>query len=1146
MKPMRTMLRRCVAFMLLFCLTIHVQAYSQQIDITVREAKLKDVLKDIRKQSGYDFVYNNAVLEVAAPISLNLTNATIDQALAALFKGQPLTYTVDGRTIIIEVSRKPARQQVVSGRVTDGTDNAPLSGVSVRVKGGQSGTVTQADGRFSIVAPSPDAVLVFSLMGYATQEIPVGNQTQVAVVLRQTQQELDAVVVQAYGTTRKSALTNSVATIRSEDIAQRPITNINTALAGAAPGIATNSGSGQPGAGPAVRIRGFGSINGSMTPLYILDGAPYDGTINNIDPNDIESISVLKDASAAALYGARAANGVIMITTKSGKANQDQVSLKFITGINSRGLSDYEKVGIPDYYKLMWETTRNSLHYNNGVSLEDAAILASGKWPERFASGANAGLQNYHGVAYGDVTQNLLSHPFNVPATELLDINGNLNPNARLLYAEDLDWRDAIRRSGLRQDYSLAYSGGTEKSSYYVSLNYLDDEGYSIESDFNRVTGRVKVDLTPKPWLRSGFNIGGAVTKTTLANLDAGINENPFYIDLLMGPIYPIHKHDPETGAYLLDENGERIFDDREYGPVFTGRNIVAETLLNTLFNKRNALNGRTFAEVSFLKDFKFTTNLAIDINNFEYLFYRNNQIGDGRAVGGRTSRIARTYRYLNFNQLLNYNKQFNGHRIDVLLGHESYSYNQVYLTAQRDNQVVEDMVELSNFANPATANSALEDYRTEGYFSRAEYSYADKYFASASFRRDGSSKFHRDVRWGNFWSMGLGWEISKEPFFNAEWLDYLKLRASYGAVGSDNLNSDYYYWQSFYNIGVNYGNEPGIRQNRSAGNRNLRWESNQSIDAAVEFNAFGNRLDGVIEVFHRNSDALLFNVPLPESSGMTSQGQNIGSMYNQGIELQLRGDLVKSDHFLWNMGINWTTFRNRITKLPQESIIDGTKKREVGRSIYDYWLRAYYGVNPENGEELYVVNPDMEDSRAFMLDGTQVTPNANNALYHYVGTAIPDFYGSVTNLFSYKNFSLNVMLMYQYGGLVMDNDYQSLMYNGTYGRALHVDALNRWQQPGDVTDVPKRLTGTTMYDSDRWLIDGSALSLRSATFMYNMPKGILSRLHVSRASWFVTGENLFMLSRRKGLDPTQAFTGVTSYTYAPARIISLGLNVTL
>jgi len=1015
------------------------------------------------------------------------------------------------------------QDRTITGTITSADDNSVLPGVVVSVKGTSISTASSADGKYSITVPEGKTTLVFRFIGFKTVEVPVEKTNQLNVQLKEESQQLGEVVVQAYGSIKRGALTNSVATINAKDLEKRPITNLNTAFAGASPGIQTNSGNGQPGNGPAVRIRGFGSITGDMTPLYILDGSPYDGALNSINPSDIESLSVLKDASASALYGARAANGVIIITTKQGVKGRDVVDFKASAGVTARGLANYEKLDAFQYYPLLWESMRNQ--YVATGSTADAAGLA----------------------ATNNIKSQLVYNPFNVADNNIVRTDGTINPDAKLLYPGDLSYRNAMEQTGIRQNYSLGVRGGSGKMTYFSSVDYLSDKGFSKKSDFNRTTGRVKIDAQPKTWFKSGVNVSGTLSKTLLANEDAGINENPFYVDLLMAPIYPVYKHDPQTGEFLYDENGEKIYDDGELRPQFQGRNILAETMANQMYNKRNALNGRTYAEITFLKGLKFTTNVSADLNNYEYLFYRNPEIGDGRTANGRTSRTNSKTQSTNFNQLLNYSTTFNKHTIDLLAGHEYYRYLYNYLIARRDNQVVEGPIELDNYANPAVTDSYVNEYKVEGYFSRAQYSYDDKYFLSASLRRDRSSKFSTASRWGNFWSLGAGWQLNNESFLKPlTWIELLKLRASYGVVGSDNLNG-YYLYQSFYDIGNNNGSEPGMTRRRAAGNKALRWETNKSFDAAVDFAFFKNRLNGTFEYFDRNSQSLLFNVPLPMSSGLTQQPQNVGGMYNRGLELQLGGDPIRIKNFNWNLGINWTRFSNKITKMPLDFIVEGSKKREVARSVYEYWLKDWYGVNPENGVELYTADPSVTDAQAFTnANGDLVTPNANSALYKYSGSAVPDYYGSINNTLTYKSISLNFLLMYQWGGKVFDSDYQSLMYNGSYGRALHVDALKRWQKPGDITDVPIRNTGTTMYDSNRWLIDASSISLRTASLTYNFSKTLARKVGVASAQCFTTGENLFIISRRKGLDPTQSFTGVSSYTYAPSRIITFGVNVTL
>jgi len=1116
---------------IIIALTLQASAasYAQKISITAHNATLKDVFKQIHKQISQDFIYNNDVLESSKPVNLTVRDEPLEVVLQKAFADQPLEYTITQHTIIVKVKQqtKPEsfQDKTINGRVSSAGDNIPLAGVSVMVKGSSVGVTTDGEGRYAITVPAGKSVLVFRYIGYTSREVIVGSGSLINVDLEEASQQLeDRVVVQAYGTAKRGALTNSIATVNAADFEKRPLTNLSTALAGAAPGIQTSSGSGQPGAGLAIRIRGFGSITGSMEPLYVLDGAPYDGAISSINPNDIESISVLKDASASALYGSRAANGVIMLTTKKGAKNRDVIDVKATTGITSRGLSNYEKVDAFQYYPLLWESLRNQTLANGGTL--DAANL----------------------TATNGIKTSLVYNPFNVPDNQIVGTDGRINPSASLLYPDDLSYRDAMQRTGIRQNYSLGFRGGAEKSTYFVSMDYLDDKGFSKASDFNRITGRAKVDFQPKKWLKAGANLAGTLSKTLSANEDAGINENPFYVDLLMAPIYPVYKHDA-TGAFIYDEAGEKVFDDGEQRPQFQGRNILAETLANQLYNKRNALNARTYAEVSFLNDFKFTANFAVDMNNYEYLFYRNPDIGDGKTVNGRTLRTNSKTQSTTINQLLNYNKTIGKHHIDALLGHEYYRYNYTYLSARRENLVVIGPVELDNYTNPAVVDSYVDNYKLESFFSRVQYDFDNRYFLTGSLRRDGSSKFSPDSRWGNFWSVGAGWQLNNESFLKDQtWIDLLKLRASYGQVGSDALNG-YYLYQSYYDIGNNNNTEAGITRARAVGNVDLKWESNASFDAAVDFGFFKNRINGTVEYFNRNSKDLLFNVPLPLSTGLTQQPQNIGSMYNRGVEIQVGGDVIRKNDFTWNMNVNWTKFKNKITKLPdgQPSIIDGTKNRQVGQSMYDYWLRDWYGVDPANGKELYAADPAVTDAAAFTNEkGDRVTTDANSALYHYAGTAIPDFYGSINNSFSYKNFSLSFMVMYQSGGKAFDSDYQSLMYNGSYGRALHVDALNRWQKPGDITDVPIRNTGTTMYDSDRWLIDASSLSLRTASLTYNFSKNLVSKIGASKAQCFVTGENLFIISKRKGLDPTQSFTGVSSYTYAPTRVLTLGVNINL
>lgn len=1109
---------------IIFCIAIQVSASSmaQKISLSASGASLKTVFKEVRKQTGYYFIYSNEVMKDANLVNIDARSINLEIFLQTIFSSQPLTYFVEDNTIIVNTKPKTKSviaDRIISGIVTGTDDNTTLQGVSVRTKNKSSGVITNLDGKYSIILPDGENTLIFSYLGYKTNEVIVGTSNSLNVRLLAENKQLEEVIVQAYGTVRKSALTNSVSTISSKELESRPISNLSTALVGAAPGIQTTTGSGQPGSGPSVRIRGFGTINGGSDPLYVVDGAPYEGALNNVNPDDIESISVLKDASASALYGSRAANGVILITTKKGKNSPSSLTFKTTQGLNSRGLSDYEKVDAYQYYPLLWESMRNSL-VSGGATLEAANTQAS-----------------------NNISGSLISNPFNVADNKIVSTNGKINPNASLLYPEDLDWKEQLRRTGLRSEYNVNYRGGSNSSDFFASVNYLKDEGYSVLTDFNRYSGRINLNSQIKKWIKTGMNLSGSVQKTKVGNENSGIWENPFYTDLIFAPIYAIHKHNTD-GSYVFDALGNQVYDEGYTRPIAPGRNALAETEYNDNFTEGNFVSARTYAEISFLKRFKFTTNFSLDLNNSKFNVFDSPIIGDGLASNGRSNRTNTTTGTININQLLNYSHSLGLHNIDVLAGHEAYQRRYDYNFGSAAGQIVSGSTELKNFANILSLTSYQDNYRIESYFGRVQYNFDEKYFASASYRTDGSSKFSPDYRWGKFWSIGAGWQISKEKFFKVNWVDNLKLRGSYGEVGSDDLGG-YYLYQTFYDTGFKNGNESGIKQSLTLGNKEIQWESNNNMDVALEFGLLKNRISGSLEYFNRSTDNLLFNVPLALSSGLSTQNQNFGSLYNRGLEIQLDGTPIKTKSFKWNIGLNWTRLTNKISKLPFDEYIDGSKKYMVGQSRYDYWLRDYYGVDSDTGAELFVAN-STATSKKTMPDGTEVTTLGTSAQYHYAGSAIPDFYGSINNTFTYKNFSLDFRFIYQVGGVSFDGDYQSLMYNGTYGRALHVDALSRWQNPGDVTNVPKRTIGTTAYDSDRWLVDASYLYLRTANLTYSLPKAFAKKLSISNARIFATGENLFMKSHRKGFDPSQAYNGNSGYTYAPTRIISLGLNVTL
>jgi len=824
-----------------------------------------------------------------------------------------------------------------------------------------------------------------------------------------------------------------------------------------------------------------------------------------------------------------------MNTTKKCNKARNNISLRLLQGFTSRGLDEYNRMNAFQYYPTMWESYRNSLVYPTtgiGISLDSANKVASG-------------LTTRTGI------KDLLSYnPFNVANNSIVGTNGLLNPNAQLIYNDDLDWTNELIKSGNRKDYSLNFSGGSDKSDYFLSLGYLDDKGYTLRSDLQRYSARLNVNVTPLAWLKTGLNISGNFSKSNTA-ADGGSTSfvNPFFYSRNVGPIYPVYAHNMTTGEYLLDVTGNRFWDlgnmggnqgvpNRPSGG-FAGRHALAETSLNEQNFNRNVVSARNYVDITFLKDFKFTNNISVDYQGQYDGSYENILVGDG-APAGRSSRDFSSNIGFVLSQLLNYGKKIGDYRVDVLVGHESFNQRQEALGGFKQGQSLSGNTELGNFTTINSSTSSLDRYRIESYFSRVNYDYKGKYFVSGSIRKDGNSRFAEQSRWGTFWSVGGGWNIDRENFMkNSTWINQLKLRSSYGVVGvADGIG--FYAYQGLYNFSNN-ANEPGIVQSQTA---------------FIDFSLFKGRLNGSFEYYNRVSANLLFAVPQPLSSGALTVNQNTATMFNKGIEVQLTGDIVKTRDFTWNMGVNLSTVINRITKMPSTvpEFVTGTKKYAVDASIFDYWLRSYYGVDPTDGVALYMAqNTAAATTRRLITNKSggvdTVTTAISNGKFEFQGSTIPDFYGSFTQSLTYKQFSISALFTFQVGGLTYDANYAGLMSTGTYGGAIHTDMLNRWQKPGDITNTPRLDAGrTTDFNgaSSRWLIDASYFNIRTVNLSYSLPKSLTNRMKVANGQFFISLENALFTSKRVGLNNQQAFSGVTSNAYPPARVFTAGIILNL
>ncbi|RRD69930.1 SusC/RagA family TonB-linked outer membrane protein [Tannerella forsythia] len=1033
-------------------------------------------------------------------------------------------------------------QTQVQGTVVD-EQGEPVIEASIVLKTDRTkGTISDIDGKFTLSVPN-GSTLVFSFVGFKTQEAVA--QPNMKITMMGDTETLDEVIVVAYGTAKKSSFTGSATSVGSQRLEMRPISNVSQAITGAAPGVQTTLGSGQPGSSLDIRIRGFGSVNASNKPLYIVDGSPYTGDISDLNPADIENLTILKDAASTSLYGSSAGNGVVLITTKKGKGQSRKPIVRVTSswGTSMRGIPEYERVGIMDYYPMMWKQLYNSYIYADKPLSEAAAAAQASK----------------------AVFEELKYNPFKgVKGEEIVGADGKLNPSATsLLYGDDTDWEKAITRSANRSEYGISLSQQGEKSDSYASLNYLKDNGYVFKTMFERFSGRVNANYKATEWLKGGVNISAFRTKSTYSRGDETGYVNPFFFSRFIGPIYPVYLHDETTGEYILDANGEKIYDyEKPRGKdAFSGRHILAETDYNFEQITRDGINSRMYATVNILPELEFTVNLSYDNTNSHTTEYKNREVGDSKDKGSLEKENTRSTT-VNLNQLLNYKKTFSDvHNFDILLGHENYLSDYESLTSRKGKQILDNVYEYGNFITPEVLSSYTRTYRKEGYFTRVNYDYNNKYYGSLSFRRDGTSRFHKDKRWGNFWSVGGSWRIGQEEFMkNLTWIDDLKIRASYGQTGVDDvLDEDgysiYYAYQTLYGIGWNNFENPGILFSK-LGNNTLLWETQISSDVALEF-SFLERIRGSIEYFNKESKDLLFSLPLPLSSGTTSIDDNIGKVRNQGIEMDLNVDIIKNKELKWSIGFNITHFTNKILQLPpsRKEIISGTKKLMEGRSIYDFWLRQYKGVDSADGMPLYQFDNDPGKEYVFdakdcrVINGDSLTTNFQKAKYDYSGSVIPKVYGGFNTTVSYRGFEFATYFAYQLGGKSYDGAYGSLMEMDNMGGALHVDAMkDSWQKPGDVTNVPRLDAGqssTIGAASTRWLTSSNALVIKSISLGYTLPKSLTNKVFIENAKVTFAGENLFLFAKRKGLNPMRSYTGTTANVYSAARSFNVGLQLT-
>ena len=993
--------------------------------------------------------------------------------------------------------------------------------------------------------------LLISFIGLQSQEVAV--KPVVKVVLKSDAEVLDEVVVTAYGTSTKGSFTGSASVMKADKIEKRQVSNVSNALAGAVAGVQILSNNGQPGESAKVRIRGVGSINAGTDPLYVVDGVPYDGDLSSINSADIESMTVLKDAASTALYGARGANGIIMITTKKGTSGKARVNFDAKWGVNSRAVKNYDVMTSPkNYMEKAYEAIYNGYTQTNGYPADIAHVQAN----KTLLSNSGGG------VGYPVYT---------VPAGQLLiGSNGMLNPNATLGYMTEYgnwltpdNWEDEMFQNKLRQEYNINVAGGNDKSTFYMAFGYLDDQGVIEGSGFTRFSGRLKGDYKVTDWLKVGANVNYINSESRYPGdqTNTASSGNAFYIANNIAPIYPMYVRGEDKQIMTL--TGRPVYDygDGKSVPGYSRAFMqIANPAGDLVYNKtnymRDVFNTNWFAELTPIKGLTVSARFGLNVDNTRLNLLNNPYMGQSAEYNGEVVQAAmRTYG-LDQQYVANYNFTLQDiHHFDITAGYDGYTYEYTELSGQGQNLYDPESEFVSNTIDKKNAAGFKQTYATEGFFGRVNYSYDDKYFGNVSYRRDASSRFSPDNRWGDFWAASVAWMITREEFMkNVTWVNMLKLKASFGQQGNDDLllpagksvggsQKNFYPWMDQYSVmGAN-----GIFSDGTLfakGNKDITWETSTSYNVGLEFALFNNRLNGSAEYFARKSSDMLYNKPIAGSMGYTYIPMNVGSMTNSGFELDLSYQIFNRKNFSWDVNFNATFVKNKINELHPDlkgQLIDGSSIYEEGESMYRMYLVKYAGVDEKTGEALYWAKD--KDGKEY------ATAKYSLAQTNKAGTdnLMPKVYGGFGTSIEAYGFDASIQLSYQLGGQIYDSGYRFMMAGKGEGQNWHKDIYNAWTPANTKTDVP-RLNAQDSFTnalSDRWLISSNYLSINNITVGYTLPSNLVKKMFIEKLRVYFTADNVGLIAKRKGLDPRQSYTTSTNSLYSPIRTISGGISLT-
>ena len=1081
---------------LLFGFTVSAQ--SQKVSLDFKNERVEKVLASIKSQTGMSLVFSDQLVDVNRKVTMQLKDVTLKEALTRLLSGTDLTFEIRNNKIyFIEkkaVSRPGSKKKRVTGVVKD-VMGEPLIGANVVEKGrSTNGVITDFNGKFTLEVDE-SASLVVSYIGYLAQDIPTKGKGDFHIVLKEDANTLDEVVVTGYGDFKKATYTGSASVLTTEKLEALPVVSVGQMIESNIPGISVVAGtSSQPGAKTTLRVRGVASMNASTEPLYVLDGVPipsYDlsnftsmseaggmGFIETLNPADIESITVLKDAASASLYGAKGANGVVLITTKKGKEGKLRVNMAAKYGITDFAYTYRPLMGGEERRKLIHEGLVN-FQLDKGVSEQEAQQYA----------------------------------------------DANIDQYAKRLPQGYSDWESALFKTGYQQDYNLSASAGNQNSSFIGSLGYTKQTGVSLNSEMERFTGRVDASNKYKK-VEFGMNASFSWTK------NVHLPEGKFYGSAIyaskvnLTPSTPIYNEDGTYASGYRENNG--------YNPIL-------EAEVNDYYARTVRAMGTAKIAYNVWDNLKVSSVFTVDYSLTKDFFFQSPDGRDGATYQGRgrmqmTDRI----RYTSQNNLT-YSKTFGKHSVSAVTAFEvmKYDYEDLYAAKKTYGQDIN--TSLGNAADPIDADQKLQEDALMSYVASVNYSYDDKYYASFSFRRDGSSRLSPDTRWGNFWSLSASWRLSQERFMQPlkSVLSDLKLRASYGVNG--NLPSSYYGYQSTYTTGAFYSGKPSPWES-TLGNEELTWEKNYALNLGLDIGLF-SRVNVSLDWYTRTTKDLLMSKQLNSISGFSSLLTNVGQMRNTGVELEVRSNNIKTKDFSWTTAFNLSHNKNKILKLADLPwFVDGRYVRKEGYPFNTIYLREYAGVDPETGSALYYDNQQDENgnyTKNKVTDPGQASPIPLKDI-------TPTISGGFMNTFNYKFIDLSFNLSYSFGGYSYDNASYILQDDGySVISNKSTEQRRRWQKPGDITDVPRFVYGNKKggnYNSSRAIHSTDHIRLKSLILGLNAPKAWLQKLGIGNARIYFSGTNLLTWAAYDQYDPEMS--GVVGFYTPPLKTYAFGLEL--